>query len=268
MPPWMDIAHPEWFDLGSEVEAGARLRGVPSTRGSDVAAVAGEITEVGEEGRECFFVFLAQDLVESALIGGLLQQLGHVSVGVGFGCSVGDRLIRQRLVAGVVDEGVRVLVSEHLQFDAQFAAVVDGVVILRNTRRTEVVEVAFRERTGLCLAVQVGFFGAVADRPHPTTRAVACFEDGDLVSGLLQFVGGAQTGRSAAEDHDGVISLDLSDQVTRCRCLKPPRRRRHCRRQADGRHSTERQARAAGDSQAAHERSTCVWHSSSPVCSR
>ncbi len=61
-----DIAHPEWFDLGSEVEAGARLRGVPSTRGSDVAAVAGEITEVGEEGRECFFVFLAQDLVESA----------------------------------------------------------------------------------------------------------------------------------------------------------------------------------------------------------
>ena len=27
---------------------------------------------------------LLKDLVESALIGGLLQQLGHVSVGVGF----------------------------------------------------------------------------------------------------------------------------------------------------------------------------------------
>ena len=43
---------------------------------------------------------------------------------------------------------------------------------------------------------------AAADRPHPSTDAVAGFKDGHLVTGFLELVGRDQPGNSGAEDDD------------------------------------------------------------------
>ena len=187
---------------------------VPGATGPLVGPLRREVTEAGEELGQCVLVVLGELPVQGPIVHSLGEQLGDIAVGVRLGLAVGDGTVVQRGVAVVVDQGVGVLVAERQQFDPELPAVVDGDVVLGDSRGAHVVEVARREVAGLGLAVQVGLGHAFSCGPHAAAGAAAGLENLDLVPALLQFIGADQAGWSSAEDqHLRGLAVDLVDQV-------------------------------------------------------
>ena len=75
-----------------------------------------------------------------------------------------------------MDERVRILIAERLDLDAEFVAVIEGDVALRDAGGPEVVVMAVGEGAGLSVSADLGFRGAAAHRVDASARPGASLE--------------------------------------------------------------------------------------------
>jgi hypothetical protein len=133
----------------------------------------------------------------------------------------------------VVQQGVAVVVDDHLQRDAELLAIAQhGLVVVRQARRTdiEIEIVAARPFHGLD---GVDLFDALAspDRPIAPAGARSRLQDHALVTGLRELIGGRHSGDAGAQNDHAGPAPRAARQRRRARMRRRNRQqahRRHC----------------------------------------
>ncbi len=207
-------------------------------------AAIGEIllqrAELTHERQQLLLVVGAHRLLERALVDRLGQQLGQVAADIVAHLAHPHRLAAERRL--VVQQGVAVVVDDHLQRDAELLAIAEhGLVVVRQPRRAdiEIEIVGTRPFHGLG-GVDLFDAFAAADRPIAPAGARSRLQDHALVTRLRELIGGRHSGDAGAQnDHAGP-----APRAARQRWRARMRRRDH--QQAHRRHGIVGGGDAAG----------------------
>src|SRR5712671_2223990 len=134
-------------------------------------------------------------------------------IGEGAACDLG--LSAERGV--VLEQGRPIVVDEHLQRHAELAAVGEHrLMVLRDARRARVqVEVGLPIPLHPLARIRLRDRVPRADRPDAASRPVTRFEDGALVAGSLELVGGRHPGDAGPEHGDPDASTGILRQASR-----------------------------------------------------
>lgn len=193
--------------LGHVVEpaAGCPLVGIAAVIGGievlGIAVLPVQYAEALQRLQQHLLVFLADQLVERALVDGLGQHLGDASDIVR-----PDGMIALLLAAegfGRMKPGVLVLLHEDLQLHAGALAVVqERAVVMRDAPGADIDVLAVREFAGLTVSAHLAELVTALQRPAASARAALVFEDLHLVSRAPHLERGDHARKASAEDQN------------------------------------------------------------------
>ncbi len=133
-------------------------------------------------------ILLAHRGIEGALLGGLGQQLGHMSLVIRFDLAIAPRLTAERTTA--VQIRVVVDLDKRFQRNAEPLAVVEhAAVVVRDPPRAWIDIKVFVELAMLGRATELGVRITATQAPVAATGAAVELQHLHLVAGVAQFVG-------------------------------------------------------------------------------
>ena len=145
-----------------------------------------------------------QRRIQAALLSALREQLTDVAGVVGFGRSASNWPAGQgplgSLVGFSVQEGVRVGIDEHLDWNAKLAAILQCRVVLRDPGRAGVHIGTISELGPLRNAAQVCVIHAPPHAPATSAGPAACLKNFASITSLLKLVRRSEAGVSSTED--------------------------------------------------------------------
>ena len=155
--------------------------------------------------QEHLFILSRHGFIELALRGRLGQQLGNVSVKIGFDFANALRPPAER--ARSVQQRIVIELDERLERDVKaFAIIEDRTMMIGNPPRPGIEIKSLLEFAGLRGAAELGKRVAATQCPVAPSRTAIEFQDLNLVARLAQLQRRRHAGQTGAEDQDGCAS--------------------------------------------------------------
>ena len=171
------------------------------TRGAGVTSIFVQVAEVPKEFEKTGRFFFGELVVEGVLVDRFRKEFSEIAARVMNDLALLDGVAVVEF--GRLHEGGAGAVDFNFEANAEFLTVAKDVSVDGRDASGAGVEVA----PVLPVAVLDGAigeldFGAVADGPVASARAVAGFKDGAVEAGFAEFVGGGHAGDACSEDDD------------------------------------------------------------------